>query len=199
MPNTILKGYNKGIAGFIANKSFGALNNNTLAFVIVSSLKEDKLRPYEIIQAFTAAGFKFIDTIIWVKNKVAQTQGGKRLNNSFDYILMFAKGTNYHLNRQIIASIRNRIDNNNNDYICPGNVWKIPISREFIIPAELIQSIIKLANLIPNSMILNPFAEDGVVLKVANEMGHSYFGTEKNKKLYQKCKRIIKDIYNKGV
>ena len=192
MPVSFAKGYGKGIAGFIANKAFSSLNNNCLAFVVVSSLKEDKLRPYEVIQAFVAAGFKYIDTIVWIKNKIGQTQGSKRLNNSYDHILMLAKGVNYHLNRQSIAHIRNRIDGNSNEYICPGNAWKIAISKQFTLPEELITYLIKLANLIPNSMILNPFAEDGSILKVANDMGHSYWGTEKDKKLYAKCKRIIK-------
>jgi DNA modification methylase len=194
LPSMIRDGYSKGLVGFIANKAYSSLNNNTLAYVIISSFREDKNRPFEVANIFVSAGFKFVDCIVWIKNKVAQTQGGKRLNNGYEFILLFAKGSNYHLDRKSIAHLKNRIDNSDTDYICPGNVWKIGINNDYYLPEELIQCIIKLSNLIPNSIILNPFANDGIVLKMANQMGHSYWGCESNKTKYRKCKKIIKQL-----
>ncbi len=195
LPSSKADGYSKGLIGFIANKAYYSLNNNSLAFVIVSSLKEDKTIPFEIIKIFISAGFKYIDQIIWYKNKFTPTQGGKRLNNVYDSIFMFAKGTNYHLNRSAIAYLKNNLyPDNSHDYKCAGNLWFIKVNRYDTLPYELIKVIIQLANLLPNSLIIDPMMDVGVTCRAALNSLHSFWGCEADKRKYKQCKRVIKEF-----
>lgn len=193
LPAVAKDGYSKGLIGFIANRAYFSLHNNSLAFVMVSSFKEKKSRPYEIIDIFKSAGFKFIDSIIWLKNKYSSIPGSKRFNNVYDFMFMFAKGTNYHLNRGAIAYLKNRLEfDNDNEYICPGNVWKIKIDEKKYVPEELIECIINVGNLIPNSLIIDCCMGYGTALQVALKMGHSFWGCEADAKKYNYCKNVIK-------
>lgn len=193
LPSTEKEGYAKGLVGYIANRAYFNMNNNSLAFVLISSLKEEKQRPFSIIDSFTTAGFNFIDTIVWVKNKFIPTQGSKRLNNVYDFVFMFSKGENYHLDRESISHLKNRLDaEETNQYLCGGNVWKIKINDNESVPVELVDSVIKLSNILPNSLIADPFMADGATLQAAMNGMHSFWGCEKDLQKYSKCKKIIK-------
>jgi len=197
LPTCKKDGYSKGLVGFIANKAYYSLNNNSLAFVIASSLKEDKTIPFEIVKIFIAAGFKYIDHIVWYKNKFTPTQGGKRLNNMYDFVFMFAKGNNYHLDRSAISYLKNKIHpDNNNKYICAGNLWFIKVDEQEMLPYELINVIIKLSNLLPNSLIIDPMMGHGTTCKVSLNCLHSFWGCETDKTKYKQCQKIIKEYYN---
>jgi hypothetical protein len=194
-PATEKEGFTKGLAGYVANKAYNSLNNNTLAYVMVSSFKEEKVRPFSIVDIFTSAGFKFIDTIIWVKNKFVPTQGTKRLNNVFDYVFMFSKGDSYHLNRGSVAYLKNQsIPDCDEEYLCPGNVWKIKIDDRDVTPVELFECLIKLSNLLPNSLIVDPFMNAGSTLRAALQLEHSFWGCEPDKNNFKKCKKIIEEL-----
>ena len=193
LPSSEKDGYSTGLVSFIANRAYFSLHNNALAFVIISSFKEEKDRPYKVIDIFASAGFKFVDSIIWLKNKCSSIPGSKRLNNVYDFVFMFAKGNNYHLNRGAVSHLKNRLDTDNeNEYLCPGNVWKIKVDDVNYIPTELVENLINVSNLIPNSLIIDPFMSSGVTLKTALDMGHSYWGTESDAKKYNQCKSIVK-------
>lgn len=198
MPATEKEGFTRGLAGYIANKAFNSMNNNTLAFVLVSSYKEEKVRPYIVADTFRDAGFTFIDTIVWVKNKFIPTQGSKRLNNVYDFIFMFSKGDNYHLDRESIAYLKNRIDmdDSNNEYLCGGNVWKIKVDDKDFVPFELVECVMRLANLLPNSLVIDPFMGSGATLKVALNNLHSFWGCESDAQRFKRCKRIIREYRN---
>lgn len=186
----------KGVVGYIANQAYQHMNSNALVYIMASAFKEEKNKPFQIVEIFINAGFIFIDTIIWVKNKFIPTQGAKRLNNIYDFVFMFGKGDNYHLNRSSVASLKNKLDSETNDsgsedYICPGNVWKIKINDKDATPVELIDSIIKLSNLLPNSTIIDPFMDTGTVLKCALSFDHSFWGCEPDALKFKKCKKIL--------
>jgi len=197
-PSIKKEGYSKGLAGFIANQAYQHMNINSLAYVLTSSLKEDKMRPFKIATTFTEAGFKFIDTIVWVKNKFTPTQGAKRLNNVYDFIFMFSKGDNYHLNRKSIAYLKNQFEEDANaNYLCAGNTWRVKVSEKDVTPVELAECCIKLSNLLPNSKIIDPFMDHGSVLKAALDHGHSFWGCEQDKIKFKKCKKVVKQYRSK--
>jgi DNA modification methylase len=143
------------------------------------------------VDIFKSAGFKFIDTIIWEKNKFIPTQGSKRLNNVYDFIFQFSKGDSYHLDRESIAYLRTDRDS---DYACAGNIWKIKVDDKDTLPQELVSCIIKLSNILPNSLIVDPFMGNGSTLKTALEMGHSYWGCEADTDAFKTCQKIIRDF-----
>lgn len=197
VPATTKDGYSKGYMAYIANRAYYSLDSNSLAFIIVSSYKEEKIRPFEVIEQMVAAGFKFIDFIIWIKNKYIPTQGNKRLNNVFDFVLMFSKGDNYHLNRESVAFLKNRLDvQNDNEYLCAGNVWKIKIDDREFVPYELIECLIRVANLLPNTLIIDPIMGNGTTLKVSLDHTHSFWGCESDKLRYDQCKKVIREFNN---
>ena len=192
------EGFSRGLAGFIANQTYQRMNSNSLAYVLTSSLKEDKTRPFKIVEMFVSAGFKFIDTIVWMKNKFTPTQGSKRVNNVYDFIFMFSKGENYHLDRSTISYLKNQFEPEGDDnYLCAGNVWRIKVSDKDITPEELIDCCIKLSNLLPNSKIVDPFMDHGSVLSSALKHGHSFWGCEADKINFKKCKKVVKEYRRK--
>lgn len=193
LPSSEREGYTQGLMAAVANQTYQHMNANSLAYVIVSSYKESKNRPYLITQTFEAAGFQFVDTIIWEKNKYTPTQGGKRLNNVFDFVFQFAKGDNYHLARESIAYLRRE---GHGDYLCAGNVWRIKTDEKDSVPQELAEVAIKLSNLLPNSLIVDPFMDSGAVLRAALKMQHSFWGTELDSLKYKRCQKIVKDYRN---
>jgi len=193
-PATEKDGYSKGLAGYVANKAFNGMNSNTLLYLVVSSLKESKERPFALIDIFTSVGFNFIDTIIWVRNKFTPTQGAKRLNNIYDFVFLLSKGDNYHLDRQSIVYLKKQsLPECEEDYICPGNVWKIKIDDRDSTPIELYESIIKLSNILPNSLIVDPFLTLST-FKASLQLGHSFWGCSENKKVCKDCNEIIKQL-----
>ncbi len=192
LPSTEKEGFSPGLIGFIANRAYQSMNNNSLAYIVVSSYKEQKERPYQIVEIFKSAGFEFIDTIIWSKNKYTPTQGGKRLNNVYDFVFQFSKGENYHLNRESIAYLRKE----EGDYLCAGNIWHIKVDEKDSVPRELVDCAIKLSNLIPNSLIADPFMGSGAVLQAALNNQHSFWGIETDQLKYKRCQKIVKDYQN---
>jgi DNA modification methylase len=190
LPSTEREGYTQGLVGYIANKCFQNMNPNSLAYVIVSSLKEEKRRPFKVTEIFEQAGFNFVDTIIWEKNKYTPTQGGKRLNNVYDFIFQFAKGDNYHLDRESIAYLRKE---GHGEYLCAGNIWKIKVDDKESIPKELVECIIKLSNLLPDSTIIDPFMDTGATLKAALDTQHTFWGCEPDQLKFKRCTKTVKE------
>jgi len=197
LPVTEKEGYTSGNVSYVANQTYYHMNNNSLGYVIVSAYKDDKSRPYDVIKIFEKAGFNFIDTLIWVRNKFTPTQGGKRLNNVYDFILQFAKGDNYHLDRAAVSYLKSAFDDKESDsskeHLCPGNVWRIKMDDKDVLPDELIQCLIDVSNIIPKSTIIDPFMQDGIVLRLALKNSLGFWGCEADRNQFKKCKTIIKD------
>jgi DNA modification methylase len=190
LPSTEKEGYTQGLVGYIANRCYQNMNANSLAYVIVSSFKEEKRRPFKVVEIFEQAGFTFVDTIIWEKNKYTPTQGGKRLNNVYDFIFQFAKGDNYHLDRESIAHLRK---DGAGDYLCAGNIWRIKVDEKDSLPKELVDCILKLSNLLPDSTIVDPFMDTGATLKAALEGQHSFWGCEPDPLKFKRCTKVVKE------
>ena len=190
-PVTEKEGFSRGLAGFVANKAFSSMNNNSLLYLVVPSLKEGKERPFALVDIFTSVGFQFIDTIIWLKNRFVPTQGTKRLNNVFEFVFMFSKGDSYHLNRESISYLKkDSIPDCVEDYVCPGNCWRVKVDQKDATPTELYECMIKLSNILPNSTIVDPFVT-GPTLKAALQQGHSFWGCTDDKRVLKDCKEII--------
>lgn len=197
LPATERDGYSRGLVGLVANEAFYHMHPHGLAFVVIQSYKEDKARAHEVINEFRLAGFSFIETIIWVKSQYTPTQGGKRLNNVFDYILFFARGDGYHLNRKAIAPLRRRISRDDTESACAGNVWIIDSADKNELPEELIETIFALTNLLPGSTVVDPFMGDGDVLRMALKNNLSFWGCEADRKGYSRAIESIQ-IHTQG-
>jgi len=108
---------------------------------------------------------------------------------------MFSKGDNYHLDRKSIAFLKNRLDSQSQtSHLCAGNVWKIKIDDREFVPYELVECLIKVSNLLPNTLILDPIMGNGTTLRVALDYIHSFWGGELDPTKYNQCKKIIREF-----
>lgn len=123
-------GFNWSLVNGVAEQCYRVLKNNSLCFVNFGHLAGCKSRPFEVAMVFEDAGFKWVDTITWVKNHYTPVQGNKRVNNLTEFIFMLAKGNDYSLDRLSIgvpyADKSNVGRYSDMDLRCAGNVWYIP-------------------------------------------------------------------------
>ena len=199
LPSSEEEGYSKGLMGFVANRCFSNMNQSGLVYAVVSSYKEDKNRPWEIAKTFQDAGFSFVDTIIWFKSKFTPTQGSKRLNNIYDYVFMFSKGDGYHLNREGIAYLKDRMGDGEKveEHLCPGNLWKVKVDEKDQISYELAKVVTTLANVIPKSLVVDPFMGSDSVLRISLENSYNFWGCEPDRAKLNKHTKLIKK-FKKG-
>lgn len=195
LPATFKEGYTRGLIGYVANRAYSNMNNDSLAYVVMSSYKEEKKRPLMVIDIFEKAKFNYIDIIVLKKNKFIPIQGNKRLNNVYDFMFMFSKGENYHLDRSSVVHLRGSKE----DYICPGNLWDVKVEDKDSLPSDLVKNILSLSNLLPNSMIVDPFCGTGSTLKAALESRHSFWGCEDKEEKYKSMKKIVKQYSQEGL
>lgn len=192
LPSTERNGYTRGLVGYVANRSYRSMNDNSLGYVVMSSFKEGKKRPLYVIDAFEEAGFEYIDIIVLKRNKFIPIQGNKRLNNVYDFMLMFSKGDNYHLDRSSIAYLRTGEDGE--EYLCPGNLWDVRVDDKDSLSEGLVSDVISLSNLLPNSLVIDPFGGTGATLVSSLKARHSFWGCEPNIEKYRLLKKAIRDF-----
>jgi site-specific DNA-methyltransferase (adenine-specific) len=191
-------GYDCGLMMSVAHQSYRILKPNSLCFVNFGHLAKFKSRPFNVARYFEQQGFEWIDTITWIKKQYTPLQGDKRLNNLTEFIFMFAKGSDYHLDRLAIGI---PYDDKSNvgryadiDLHCGGNVFimgyetiqrKEQKLHKDRFPVELPDKCIKLANLPKGSVVLDPFCGSGTTAVAAVQNGMQYVGFEVNEKNWQ--------------
>jgi len=93
--------------------------------------------PFDLAKLAENAGWTLQDVVIWHKDHTLPWSGQGRLRNSFEYVLMFAKGRDfkYRLNKiRDVAGIQDWWHRYPERYspsgAAPTNVWTIPIPRQ---------------------------------------------------------------------
>jgi site-specific DNA-methyltransferase (adenine-specific) len=168
------------------------LKDGSLCFVNMGHLVEDKMRPFRVAQIVSDAGFKLHDTITWVKNHYTPLRGNN-LNNLTEFIFMFVKGKCLDLDRLSIGIPYKDKSNvgrySDKDLKCRGNAWFIRYEtiqdksqklHKDRFPLELPELCIKLANLKPNSIVLDPFGGSGTTAVATQKLGFEYFYIDKD-------------------
>jgi DNA modification methylase len=149
----------------------------------------------EVVKRAERAGFKRLQTIIWVKSifgKGHYTPSGRdrRLNNLWEFIFVLVKSRNYELDPKNIgipysdkSNIGRYADLDKRD---AGDIWFIPYVKttgknvkkghEAPFPIELPYQCLKLVK--DPKTVLDPFAGTGSTLRAAEERGIKGFGYE---------------------
>ncbi|MFA5558652.1 MAG: site-specific DNA-methyltransferase [Methanofastidiosum sp.] len=182
----------------VAKQSFRILKDNSLCFINFGHLARFKSRPFKVALEFEKVGFEWVDTIMWVKNHYSPVQGDKRVNNITEFIFMFAKGKNYHLDRLSIgvpyADKSNVGRYSDIDLKCRGNTWSIPYAtirrkdeklHKDRFPVELPLWCIKLSGIKKDSVVLDPFGGSMTTGVACEELGMRFVGFEINEEVYQ--------------
>lgn len=170
--------------------------------------------PFDVHQIMEAAGFEFIDDIIWVKPEGAGWNAGRGRRFAADrqplqykavpvteYVLVYRKKTT----KLIDWNIRHHYDANLvKESLIVGeydrsNVWRIHPSHSKEHPAtfpdELVEKIIRYYSFV-DDLVLDPFAGSGTVGKVAHRMNRRFLLIEKELEYFRSICNSLPSLIN---
>lgn len=151
--------------------------------------------PFDLAGLAEKAGWVLQDVIIWQKDHTLPWSGQGRLRNSFEYILMLAKGAEFKYRLDRIRESSGLQDwwhrypeRYSPSGAAPTNVWQFPIPRQGSwgngviehrcpLPDGLVQRIVELST-DPGDVVCDPFAGIGTVLAVAEALDRRSIGVE---------------------
>ena len=164
---------------------------NGVMFLICYAPTECKGRPFEVANIATSEGFNHIDNIVIEKTWLPGKRSENNLVNSHEYVLFFCNGNVWKLDRLPIKDYLKSDD----ELSCPGNTWKVETgSLDESYSFDLAELLITMADVLPGSIIFDPFGGTTSALEVALKLGHSYYGFEKNERKLKKINKIISEF-----
>ena len=163
---------------------------NGVVFIICYAPNEDKARPFEVAKAFADEGFTHIDNIIIEKSWLPGKRSESNLVNSHEYVFHFCNGKVWKLDRLPIQEYL-KLDES---ISCSGNLWKVETgSLEEAYPLDLAELLIRMTDVLPGSMIFDPYMGTSASLLASLKLGHTFQGFEANLSKIKKYKKIIED------
>lgn len=164
---------------------------NGVMFLICYAPIESKSRPFEVAKIATSEGFEHVDNIIIEKTWLPGKRSEINLVNSHEYVMYFCNGSVWKLDRLPIKEYL-KVDE---DLSCPGNTWKVETgSLDEAYPVDLAELLIRMSDILPGSIIFEPFGGTSSSLEAALKLGHSYYGFESNERKMKKNNKIIKEF-----
>ena len=163
---------------------------NGVVFIICYAPNEDKARPFEIAKTFTEEGFTHIDNIIIEKSWLPGKRSESNLVNSHEYVLHFCNGKIWKLDRLPIQEYLKLSE----DTSCPGNLWKVETgSLEEAYPLDLAELLIRMTDVLPGSMIFDPYMGTSASLQASLKLGHTFYGFETNISKMKRYKKVLEE------
>lgn len=177
----------------VFEQAYRVLKLNSLFYLNMGHLAEDKFRPFETCGIALYCGFELNETIVWAKNHYRPIQGHKRLNNLTEFIFLLHKGNMPKLDRLAIGvpyqdpSNAKRFAGGRN-LRCGGNLW--PIDYETIqsrvdldhpdrFPLELPLKCLKLSGL-KTGIVLDFFGGSSTTALAAKKLNLDFISIDKN-------------------
>jgi hypothetical protein len=183
-------GYSIEMVRSFAQKLKSCMVPNGIVFLIAYAPTEDKARPFEISRAMTEVGFHHVDNIVIVKSWFPGKKSESNLVNSHEYVLYFCNGDVWKLDRAPLCEYL-RIPGKST---CCGNTWTIETgSLDDSYPVDLAELLIRMTDVLPASMIFDPFMSSTAALRAALKLGHSFFGFETDRRRLTRYKQIVKE------
>lgn len=198
-------GYTHEMMLEVLEHCYRVLKKEGLIFLNFGHLAEDKLRPFKVAFLMEKAGFQINETFVWIKNHYKPIQGRRRVNNLTEFVFLGYKEKMPVLDRLSIGVPYADKSNakrfaGGNDLKCRGNVWYIPYDtiqkkeqklHNDRFPLQLPLNCLRLANLKPGSIVLDPFAGSGTTLLAAKQLGIDYIGMEKDYEHFETSKERL--------
>lgn len=186
-------GYDSVKMRLLIRKIKASMVKNGVMFLICYAPTEAKYRPFEVANIVINEGFYHVDNIIIEKTWLPGKRSEMNLVNSHEYVLFFCNGDIWKLDRLPIKEYLKLGD----DVSCPGNTWKVETgSLDEAYSVQLAELLIRMADILPGSIIFEPFGGTSSSLEVALRLGHSYYGFEQDVKKMSSNKKII-DLFIK--
>jgi len=183
-------------------------------FLNIGDSARDQGKSEEVVNCAVEAGFKRLQSIIWIKSIFGKghytpSGGNRRLNNVWEYVYILIKSKEYQIDPKAIgipyADKSNVGRYSEADLRDAGDVWFIPYSKttgatkkkghEAPFPIELA---LRCLRLVPNAKnVLDPFAGTGSTLRAAKELNFIGYGYEIFPRLdviKQRLKEPVSDI-----
>lgn len=162
---------------------------NGNVFLIMYCPVEEKSRPFEVAREMVDSGFTHVDNIIIAKTWNPGKRSEMNLVNSYDMMFHFCNGKVWRLDRKPVLDYL-QIDEE--EHGCPGNLWKITTGGlDDSYPADLAELVIKMCDLLPGSLICDPYMGTSSALTTALKLGHSFIGFEPDARKFKKCQDIV--------
>jgi len=174
----------------LAEKLKNNVVKNGIVFLICYAPNECKHRPFEVAKAMVDAGFNHIDNIIINKSWLPGKRSESNLVNAHEYALYFCNGKVWKLDRLPVKTYLNIEEENS----CPGNTWTVNTgSLEEAYPLDLADLLIRMTDILPGSVVFDPFMGTSAALEVCLKYGHSFYGFETDPDKVNKYNKILKD------
>jgi hypothetical protein len=188
-------GYDLVALRTFADKLKNHMVPNGIVFLICYAPVEAKSRPFEVADAMVKAGFTHIDNIVIEKTWFPGKRSETNLVNSHEYVLHFCNGKVWKLDRTPIQTYLGSEDAAS----CPGNTWQIRTgSLDEAYPFDLAELLIRMTDVLPGSIVFDPFGGSTSGLKASLKLGHSYYGFETDEKRIKKCEKAVELFSKKG-
>lgn len=163
--------------------------HNGIVFFICYAPVEARYRPFEVAKTMVDAGFHHIDNIVAAKTWFPGKRSEVNLVSSHEYVLHFCNGKVWKLDRLPIRDYLNTPD----EISCPGNTWQVTTgSLDESYPVDLAELLIRMTDLLPGSIVFDPYCGTSAALQASLKLGHSFFGFEKDERKIKKYDNIIK-------
>lgn len=184
-------GYNVNSFTEFAKRLKSSMVTNGIVFMICYAPVEAKNRPFEIAKIMTDIGFTHIDNIVIQKTWFPGKRSEVNLVNSHEYVLHFCNGNVWKLDR---LPIREYLKTDQ-DTTCPGNTWKIETgSLDESYPLDLAELLIRMTDILPGSIVFDPYCGTSAALRACLNLGHSFYGFEQDPRQLKKYEKILKDF-----
>lgn len=181
-------GFDEGMMRLFAHKLKSSMVVNGSVFLICYAPMECKYRPFEVAKIMADTGFTHVDNIVIQKSWFPGKRSEANLVNSHEYVLYFCNGLVWSLDRLPIKDYLKTDE----ELSCPGNTWKVETgSLDESIPIDLAELLIRMTDVLPGSVIFDPFMGNQATIQACLKLGHSLFGFEKDSRRITKYNKII--------
>ncbi len=185
------------------------MSDSGLLFVNIGDSFDNQFKSHDVAKRIVNLGFRFVQTVIWVKGHYTPVQGNKHLNHLFEYLFIFSKSDKYALDRLGIGvpykdkSNIGRWKVAKRDVRCRGDVWNINYEtvqrhsqklHDAIFPVELPRLCIKLVRAKETDVVLDPFLGSGTTIVAADQLGVRSIGYEINREYEKVIRKKLENV-----
>lgn len=178
---------NKGLKLF-ASRLKNSLRSGGIAFIICYAPSECKWRPFEIAKELSDTGLTHIDNIVIEKSWMPGKRSEHTLVNTHEYVFFFCNGNTWSIDRTPVR----RYLMLDNDLPCIGNTWLVETgSLDESYSEDLAELLVRMVDLLPGSLVFDPFMGGSSIIKTCMKLGHSLFGFESDPRKIKQYEKIL--------